>query len=181
MGNRFNTKGSVMLVVVVLLASLNWLAISSLNGGVYHLKMISNSTLDSFALQAAESSINSVLNEASGVAAKRSFLSTAMTGGIQVNCLQAGGLSIEEGYCTAEDFFVRPQNESGGDFELQSFAITVKKGVLPVPGYDVGVVSFHVFETIGIAASHDGRHAYGYANSQRWKRLGAAGIFEGEH
>ena len=90
------SKGVVLLVVLVLLLSVSLAGVSSLRNGIYQQRMVSNSQADVFALQATESAISSVLEKGQLISSQHegdSYFSRAMSQGRQVNCFDGSQFS----------------------------------------------------------------------------------------
>jgi len=180
-------SGSTLVVVLLLLLSVSLLGVSSLKTGLFNQRMTENSQSDAYALQAAESAINGVLIEAQGSVADEAFFETVMRSGEQINCIANNGVVRGHGYCTRGDTFGRSSSgvsqrdasQTGASLgELQSYAITKRKGRLPVDGYDVDQFSFHVFDTTGVGSYTGSISRYAYANTQQWKRFGVSPGFD---
>lgn len=176
------TKGVVLLVVLVLLLSVSLAGISSLRNGIYQQRMVSNSQVEVLALQATESAINSVLEEGQLVSSLQegdSYFRRAMLQGRQVNCFDGRGFSTEQMDC--ETLTVFGLGNAARARQLYSYAVTEKKGIMPALGYDVEQFVFHVFDTTGvgyIGNEHGVNVGYAHANTQRWKRFGVASGFD---
>lgn len=176
------TKGVVLIVVLVLLLSVSLAGVSSLRNGIYQQRMVSDSQVEVFALQATESAISSVLEEAllvSSAPEGDSYFKRAITQGRQVNCFDGSHFSKEEEHC--ETLTVFGLESTAGVGQLYSYAVTEQKGILPAPGYDVEQFVFHVFDTTGVGyiGNEDGVNiGHAHANTQRWKRFGVASGFD---
>jgi Tfp pilus assembly protein PilV len=176
------TKGVVLLVVLVLLLSVSLAGISSLRNGIYQQSMVSNSQVEVFALQATESAINSVLEEGQLISSQQegdSYFRRAMLQDRQVNCFDGRHFSKEQADCEALTVFGLENTTRAGN--LYSYAVTEKKGIMPAPGYDVEQFVFHVFDTTGvgyIGNEHGVNVGHAHANTQRWKRFGVASGFD---
>lgn len=175
-------RGSTLIVVLLLLLSVSLLGVSSLKTGLFNQLMTGNSQSDAYALQAAESAINGVLIEAQGPMVDSTFFDTVMLRGEQINCVSNNGIVSVHGYCGHGDAFGRSSRGASqtdaSPGALRSYAITKRKGRLPVNGYDVDHFSFHVFDTTGVGFYTGGISRYAYANTQQWKRFGASPGFD---
>ncbi|OUR87421.1 hypothetical protein A9Q81_25930 [Gammaproteobacteria bacterium 42_54_T18] len=180
------TRGVVLLVVLVLLLSVSLAGISSLRNGIYQQRMVSNSQVDVFSLQATESAINSVLEEGQLSSSQQegdSYFRRAMSLGKQVNCFDGNRFSKKQEDCNTLTVFGSVSKarlssslkEVAG--EVYSYAVTEQQGAMPAPGYDVEQFVFHVFDTTGVGYIGNGNSVnagYAHANTQRWKRFGVA-------
>ncbi len=184
------TKGVVLLVVLVLLLSVSLAGVSSLRNGIYQQRMVSNSQVDVFSLQATESAISAVLEEGQLIVSQQggdSYFRQAMSQGKQVNCFDGNNYSKKQEDCKTLAVFgsVNTVNQSiskkASVGQLYSYAVTEHQGVMPAPGYDVGQFVFHVFDTTGvgyIGNSNGVDSGYEHANTQRWKRFGVVSGFD---
>jgi len=184
--NGNQSKGVVLLVVLVLLLSMSLAGISSLRNGIYQQRMVSNSQVDVFSSQATESAISSVMEEAQfnpSQQEEESYFRHAMSLGKQVNCFDGSRFSKKQEDCNALVVFgsVSTVNLPGSSKavagQLYSYAVTEQQGSMPAPGYDVEQFVFHVFDTTGVGYIGDENGVdtgYAHANTQRWKRFGVA-------
>ncbi|MBV1920313.1 MAG: hypothetical protein KUG73_06500 [Pseudomonadales bacterium] len=176
------TRGVVLLVVLVLLLSVSLAGISSLRNGIYQQRMVSDSQVAVFALQATESAINSVLEEGQLVSSEQeggAYFRRALLQGRQVNCFDGRVFSTKQVDC--ETLTVFGFGDAASEGQLYSYAVTEKKGIMPAPGYDVEQFVFHVFDTTGvgyIGDEHGMNIGHAHANTQRWKRFGVASGFD---
>ena len=184
------TRGAVLLVVLVLLLSVSLAGVSSLRNGIYQQRMVSNSQVDVFALQATESAISAVLEEGQLIVSQQegdSYFRRAMSRGKQVNCFDGSKYSKEQEDCKTLAVFGPANASNQGAFKkasvgkLYSYAVTEREGVVPAPGYDVDQFVFYVFDTTGVGYIGSGNSVdsrYEHANTQRWKRFGVASGFD---
>ena len=184
------TRGVVLLVVLVLLLSVSLAGVSSLRNGIYQQRMVSNSQVNIFALQATESAISAVLEEGQLIVSQQgedSYFRRVMSGGKQVNCFDGSKYSKKQEDCKTLVVFgsVNTSNQGGAKKasvgQLYSYAVTERQGVVPAPGYDVDQFVFHVFDTTGVGYIGNGNGVdsrYEHANTQRWKRFGVVSGFD---
>lgn len=171
--------GATLIVVLLLLLSVSLLGVSSLKTGIFNQRMAGNAQTDVSALEAAESAINEVLTQAQGHIENGVFFENVMLYGEQVNCIGSQGIVETHGYCAeGDDFGLSSSGANTSLGGLQSYAITKRKGRLPVNGYDIDQFSFHVFDTTGVGLYTGKASRYAYANTQRWKRFGASAEFD---
>ena len=184
------TRGVVLLVVLVLLLSVSLAGVSSLRNGIYQQRMVSNSQVNIFALQATESAISAVLEEGQLIVSQQgedSYFRRVMSEGKQVNCFDGSKYSKKQEDCKTLAVFgsVNTSNQGGSKKasvgQLYSYAVTERQGVVPAPGYDVDQFVFHVFDTTGVGYIGNGNGVdsrYEHANTQRWKRFGVVSGFD---
>ena len=184
------TRGVVLIVVLVLLLSVSLAGVSSLRNGIYQQRMVSNSQVDVFAFQATESAISAVLGEGQLIVSQQegdSYFRRAMSRGKQVNCFDGSKYSKKQEDCKSLVVFgsVNTANQSKYKKalvgQLYSYAVTDYQGVMPAPGYDVDQFVFHVFDTTGVGYIGNGNGVgsrYEHANTQRWKRFGVVSGFD---
>ena len=184
------TRGAVLLVVLVLLLSVSLAGVSSLRNGIYQQRMVSNSQVDVFALQATESAISAVLEEGQLIVSQQegdSYFGRAMSRGKQVNCFDGSKYSKEQEDCQTLAVFGSANASNQGVSKktpvgkLYSYAVTERQGVVPAPGYDVDQFVFYVFDTTGVGYIGSGNSVdsrYEHANTQRWKRFGVVSGFD---
>lgn len=169
------TKGAALMVVLVLLLSISIAGVSALRNGIFQQRMVSNSQVDVFALQATESAINSILEK--GQRDANSFFQPVMTLGKQINCFNGVEFSQKYDDCLNMVAFGEVSPVVGSLGQLHAYTITEKKGVIPAMGYDVELFAFHLFDTTGVGYFNgEGKH-YARANTQRWMRFGASSGF----
>ena len=184
------TRGVVLLVVLVLLLSVSLAGVSSLRNGIYQQRMVSNSQVNIFALQATESAISAVLEEGQLIVSQQgedSYFRRVMSGGKQVNCFDGSKYSKKQEDCKTLVVFGSVNTSNQGESkkasvgQLYSYAVTERQGVVPAPGYDVDQFVFHVFDTTGVGYIGNGNGVdsrYEHANTQRWKRFGVVSGFD---
>ena len=176
---RNKNNGAVLIVVLMLLLAIGASGVGALQRGMFSQRISANVQTDALTVQASASVINGLLTEADDQLGGNPFFIDLLTSGEQINCMVSKGFKKTTGLCGADDTFDSTSSSTkDNDGLLSTQAVTRYKNTLPIKGYDVDVLSYHVYETTGVGLLNGENPSYASAQQQVWGYVGIQAEFE---
>jgi len=171
--------GAVLIVVLMLLLAIGVSGVGALQRGMFSQRISANVHTDALTVQASASVINGLLMEADDQFGANPFFTELLASGEQINCMVSKGFKKTTGLCAADDTYDRASAGAEDNKGLLSTQVMTRyKNTLPIPGYDVDVLSYHVYETTGVGLLNGETPSYASAQRQIWGYVGMQAGFE---